>query len=141
MAIKNYTSEVDVFKSLGEIQSSLAKHGAKRILIDYDDGGDPCAVSFTMDTPMGTQGFVLPAPVEGTKLAFQKGNIRADENQAKRTAWKNVRDWILAQMALIDSCSVPPDQIFLPFLADHTGETLYQIYSKGRLALAGKMEV
>ena len=29
MAIKNYTSTVDVFTSLGEIQGALAGHGAR----------------------------------------------------------------------------------------------------------------
>ena len=28
MAIKNYTTEVEVYKSLGEIQGALAGHGA-----------------------------------------------------------------------------------------------------------------
>ena len=29
MAIKNYTTEVDAYQSLGEIQGALAKHGAR----------------------------------------------------------------------------------------------------------------
>ncbi len=31
MAIKNYTSTVDVYKSLGGIQGALASHGARKI--------------------------------------------------------------------------------------------------------------
>ena len=37
MAIKNYTSGVDVYTSLGEIQGALAQHGARQIMVEYDD--------------------------------------------------------------------------------------------------------
>ena len=36
MAIKNYTSSVDVYVSIGEIQAALAKAGATKIMVDYD---------------------------------------------------------------------------------------------------------
>ena len=35
MAIKNYTSGVDVYTSLGEIQGALARAGAAKIMVDY----------------------------------------------------------------------------------------------------------
>lgn len=31
MAIKNYTTSIDVYKSLGEIQDALASHGARKL--------------------------------------------------------------------------------------------------------------
>ena len=135
MPIKNYTSNVDPFTSIGEIQSALAKAGAAMIMVDYDDG-DPVAVSFMLHTPFGDRGFSLPAPVEGTLRAFAKQKVRgADKQQARRTAWRNVRDWILAQCALVESCDVPVDQVFLPYMTDNTGRTLYAIYSSGQLLL------
>ena len=36
MAIKNYTTEVEVYKSLGEIQGALAGHGARKVMVDYN---------------------------------------------------------------------------------------------------------
>ena len=39
MAIKNYTTEIDVYKSLGEIQGALAGHGARKVMVDYDAAG------------------------------------------------------------------------------------------------------
>lgn len=35
MPIKNYTTKVDVYTSLGEIQGALARNGACKIMIDY----------------------------------------------------------------------------------------------------------
>lgn len=60
MAIKNYTSGVDVYTSLGEIQGALAQHGARQIMVEYDDQGRPTGVAFAIDTPNGRRGFMLP---------------------------------------------------------------------------------
>lgn len=45
--------------------------------------------------------------------------------------------WVLAQLALVESCDVPVDEVFLPYLADKSGRTLYQAYSAGQLMLEG----
>ena len=135
MAIKNYTTEVDVYKSLGEIQASLASHGARKIMVDYDEAGQPTGVMFGLETPAGPRGFCLPANVEGVKAVFAKQKIKAKEGQAERTAWRNIRDWVLAQMAIIEAGQVELEEVFLPYLTNGRGQTLYQLYSSGQLAL------
>lgn len=92
MAIKNYTTKVDVYTSIGEIQGALARHGATKIMIDYDNG-KPQAIAFGIDTPVGPRGFRLPAAVDGTLRVFANQKIKADREQAEMTAWRNVRDW------------------------------------------------
>lgn len=140
MAIKNYTTKIDVYTSLGEIQGALAKAGASKIMVDYINS-IPAAVTFAIDTAQGSRGFSLPAPVEGTVRVFQRQKIKADRQQAEKTAWRNVRDWVMAQMALIESCDTPIDEIFLPYMCDSKGNTLYEIYSEGRLFLPGGSEI
>ena len=44
LAIKNYTTKVDVYQSLGEIQGALAKHGATKIMIDYENEKTCCDI-------------------------------------------------------------------------------------------------
>lgn len=51
---------MDVYTSIGEIQGALARHGATKIMIDYDNG-KPQAIAFGIDTPVGPRGFRLPA--------------------------------------------------------------------------------
>lgn len=53
MPILNYTTKVDVFTTLGEIQAQLVKHGARKIMQDYDDSGHITSLSFLIDTPDG----------------------------------------------------------------------------------------
>ena len=140
MAIKNYTTKIDVYTSLGEIQGALAKAGASKIMVDYINS-IPAAVTFAIDTAQGLRGFSLPAPVEGTVRVFQRQKIKADRQQAEKTAWRNVRDWVMAQMALIESCDTPIDEIFLPYMCDREGNTLYEIYSEGRIFLPRGSEI
>lgn len=141
MAIKNYTSTVDVYKSLGGIQGALASHGARKIMVDYDVKGRPTGVMFGIETQEGPRGFVLPANVDGVMAVFARQKIKADRDQAERTAWKNVHDWVLAQMAIVEAGQVQMDEVFLPYLTDGQGRTLYSLYQSGQLALGeGKHE-
>lgn len=134
MPIKNYTTKVDIYTSIAEIQKALAKNGATKIMVDYKDS-KPIAVSFAMNTPQGLRGFSLPAAVEGTLRVFERQKVKPEREQAEMTAWRNIRDWVLAQVALVESCDIPIDQVFLPYLTDNKGQTLYEVYANGQLLL------
>lgn len=140
MAIKNYTSKVDIYTSLGEIQDALAKAGACKLMIDYGKDGKPEGVMFALNTNQGMQLFTLPAQVDGVMAVFAKQRIKIDREQAERTAWRNIRDWVLAQMAFVEAGNVQMDEVFLPYLTNREGQTVYQIYQSGQLCLgAGGM--
>lgn len=81
-----------------------------------------------------SQAFILPANIDGVLETFKKQKIKVDREQAEKTAWRNVRDWILAQMAFIESGNVEVDEIFLPYLTDGK-KTLYQAYKTGQLLI------
>ena len=138
MAIKNYTSEVSVHKSLAEIQGALAEHGARRIMVEYDEKGQPNGVMFQIETPVGLRAFALPANADGVRAVLAKQKVKAANGQAERTAWRNVRDWVLAQMAIIEAGMVQMDEVFLPYMIDGQGRTVYQLYQGGTLALEGR---
>lgn len=140
MAIKNYTTAVEVHKSLGEIQAALASHGAWKIMVDYDSTGNPVGITFGIETPDGPRGFLLPANVAGVKAVFSRQKVRAPEGQAERTAWRNIRDWIMAQMAIVEAGQVELQEVFFPYLTDGRGRTVYQLYQGGQLALGDGSE-
>lgn len=135
MAIKNYTTEVDVYKSLGEIQGALAGHGARQIVVEYDEAGQPIGIAFAIETPAGRRGFMLPANIDGVFTVFQRQSVKADRKQAARTGWRNVRDWVLAQVAIIEAGMVSMEEVFFPYLTDGRGNTVYGMYLSGQLAL------
>lgn len=86
-------------------------------------------------TAAGPRGFCLPANIDGVRTVFTQQKVKAKPGQAERTAWRNVRDWVMAQMAIIEAGQVQMEEVFLPYLTDSSGQTLYQLYQRGRLSL------
>ncbi len=127
MPLLNYTTKIDAHKTASQIQEILRKHGASAVLIEYDNG-EISTLSFKAETPHGEVGFRLPIEPDAVLRILEKQAPRrlATRDQATRVAWRNVKDWILAQMAMIETQMVTLDQIFLPYLVFPEGDTLYQ---------------
>lgn len=137
MPILNYTTSVNVFKTIGEIQAQLVKHGAKKIMQDYDDEGRIAALSFLVETPTGLRGIRLPANVDAVHAVLTRQRVKCDREQAERVAWRIVKDWVEAQMAILESEMVQVDEIFLPYMVNGSGQTLFQAYRNNQLMLEG----
>lgn len=148
MAIKNFTTDVPVNRTVSEIHLMLADHGAKRILFDYGDDGKVNAISFTISTPYGEQAIKLPANAERVRAVLheQKNStknrsrtpIDDSQEQADRVAWRIVKDWLAAQLAILETEMVTVQQVFLPYFINNKGETLYEVYASGNLLIEGE---
>ena len=132
MPILNYTTKVDIFTTLGEIQRILVAHGARKIVQDYDVRGRIIALSFLVKTPLGEQAVRLPANVDAVYAVLQQQKVRCGREQAERVAWRIIKDWLEAQMAILEAKMVQIDEIVLPYILDRTGCRTF-------LRLIGKM--
>lgn len=137
MPLLNYTTKVDVYTTLGAIQGQLVKHGARKIMQDYDDAGHIEALSFLVDTPAGPRGIRLPSNVDAVHAVLIRQKVKCDRDQAERVAWRIVKDWVEAQMAILESEMVQMDEIFLPYMVNSQGQTLFQAYRNNQLMLEG----
>lgn len=137
MPILNYTTKIDVHVTIGEIHGLLAKHRAKRIMFDYDHDGKITAICFGIDTPNGLCGVKLPSNSEAVYRVLLRQKVKATPEQAERVAWRIVKDWVAAQMAILESEMVRMDEIFLPYMVDDKGETVYQKFLNNTLLLSG----
>ena len=140
MAILNYTTQIAAEKTVAEIQSILAKAGAQQILTEYDSAGVLCAMSFRLFLPSGTLSFRLPANFEGVLNALKKDKRVAyrmkTPEQAARVAWRILKDWIEAQMAIVQAECADLTEVFLPYAQNNQGMTLYeQIKGNGFIQL------
>lgn len=133
MAILNYSTKIDIYTTLGEIQGQLVKHGAKKILQEYDDDGKITALSFMVNTPQGMRGIRLPANVDAVQSVLKKQKKQSDREHSERVAWRILKDWIEAQMAILESEMVQFDQIFLPYIVRKSGQTIYDEYLNDKL--------
>jgi hypothetical protein len=75
--------------------------------------------------------------VEGIWAVMSRQKIKDTNGQAERTAWRNIRDWVMAQVAIIEAGMVLIEEVFFPYMTDSAGRTLYQLYQGGNLALGG----
>lgn len=136
MPIKNYTTTVPAAQSVAEIVGALAAHGATKIQQDYD-AGRPVSIAFVIDTPAGLRAFRLPSSADRVKEVLLRQKVKADDAQAERVAWRILRDWVMAQMAILETEMVAMDQIMLPYMVDDNGRTVYELYQSRQL-LIGK---
>ena len=129
MPIANYTTTVEALKSVGEIQGILVGHGAKSILMNYSKDGTIESLSFIIETPHGDIPFRLPADARAVLKVLEKQNVPPryrTYQQAVKIAWRILKDWVRAQMALLETEMVRMEQIFLPYMISHNNQTLYE---------------
>lgn len=141
MAILNYTTQIAAEKTITEIQKVLARAGAQAILTEYDPEAVLCAVSFRINTPSGMISFRLPANVDRVLACLKRESkvpkrLKTKE-QASRVAWRILKDWIEAQMAIVEAECAELTEVFLPYAHDDQGTTVYdKIKSGGFLQIA-----
>lgn len=152
MFLKNYTSNVPVSQTIYRIEQVLIKCGVSGISKEYaaDCSGTIVAITFqikeTPDKPSLT--VRLPADKEraldalwadyvgndqlspsGNELCWRSKKKKKKKDfadQAERTAWKIIQDWVEVQMSMIQMQQADTLQVFMPYL--WTGEaTLYQL--------------
>lgn len=141
----NYSTTVPVTKTVAEVHALLAKAGAKTVASTYADG-EVSGVSFVLGTPAGDCGYVLPVKVHQVLnvLAKQERQRLLDSRNrpkggygsgqhAARVAWRIAKDWLEAQLALVQAELATTDQVMLPYLVTDDGRTLYQRWAGEQL--------
>lgn len=136
MGLLNHTTKIDANKTASEITKCLSSHGASAIMTDYKDGV-LSAISFAIEVNGQKIGFRLPCDWKPVYTIITKGkkNPHWDEArkrkwvsdwelQAVRTSWRIVKDWVEAQMALVETQMASTQQVFLPYAVMRDGRTL-----------------
>lgn len=136
--LKNFSTTIAVEKTVMEIEKMLAKFGAKKILKEYDHNGEVSGLAFSVDTPNGEMPIKLPAKIDKIEQVFKVQVSKKllpqrywggdwAKDQAARTAWRTIKDWIDAQFALISIEMVKVEEIFLPYTySAKLGRTLFE---------------
>lgn len=129
MALLNYRTSVKAGRSAGELQEMLAKAGASGVGLEYDTGA-PAALRFVIDGPLGRQSYLLPVnPGAVGEVLRREGSLKKLGSGIKPidVAWRIVKDWVEAQLAIIQTEMVTLDQVMLPYmLTDTAGTTVYE---------------
>lgn len=159
--IVNYTTTVSVDRTVTEIKAILRANGAQAVTEVYAEGR-VAAVECRLPTDYGEQWYRLPArPEQVLKLLVDTRNRgkrpydprwidyptgpnggpvrrgyeapKTMREQAERTAWRTIKDWVEAQMALIRARQASLDEVMLPYALATDAQTVYQVFREGKL--------
>lgn len=140
-----YTTKIEASKTIAEIQENLVHHGAKSVMANYTDHGTIEALSFMIATPEGKlMGIRLPCDSKPVLRVLQgqveerkipRSILNDGENQALRVAWRIVKYWVEAQMALLETQMVKMEQIFLPYAIVRGGGTFFEAMKQDKFKL------
>ena len=131
--LKNYTSQVPVGRSVMRIEQKLVEIGASHIAKSYEDSR-LSGIMFQVNENDRPMSFKLPANVALVREMMlaeirkpRPGTTDRIKDQAERTAWKLLLDWVEVQASMILIGRRQVTEVFLPYLYDFKkDQTLFQ---------------
>lgn len=141
MPILNYTTTIEARKTALEILGILADAGARAVNLEYGSDRQPAAITFQVEIQGRAMNFRLPSRWEGVYKVLKDDpkikNSYRTEAQARRVAWRIIKDWVEAQLAIIQAGAAELAEVFLPYAVNpRTGQTMFEEF-QGNLLAAG----
>lgn len=121
------------------IEKMLIKHGARQIAYTYEDGLKT-GILFTIQGKNSLLPIKMPVRIKNIEQVFKKDGVKYKTEQPYKTGWKNVHDWIAAQLALLETEMVQMEEIFLPYILMNKDVTAFDYFSKNNYQLPGGVE-
>jgi len=133
MNLKNYTSTVPAATSMSRIEQYLVNAGASDISKKYDENKTCISITFRMIVNLIPVFFQLTARVDACYKVLYSEVKRPNADtktkilqQAERTAWKIISDWVEIQITMVNLEQADLIQVFLPYVYDPgTNTTFY----------------
>lgn len=113
-----------------DIQKTLVAHKVREVNFRYetDGSGRITSIEFAIEIQGAIYPFRLPARIKNVEAILYPGRrtlTPTQKEQAYRTAWANVRDWISAQFAMVDTGMVDTAEIFFPYMVEKSGKRTF----------------
>lgn len=138
MNLKNYTSSVPTERSVSMIEHCLVRAGAQHIAKTFDEKGNLGGIIFQIPVNTFPVTFRLPARWESCfKVMWdevrkpRKGTEEKIRDQAQRTAWKLLSEWVEIQLSMIKLDQAEVIEVFLPYAYDVNKNQTYFEKLKG----------
>ena len=139
MNLKNYTSGVAVEQTIARIEARLSSIGANTVTKHYGPDRRVAALLFSIELGARRYTIRLPANVDACYEAMWKEHCRQHtrprdgtkeriKDQAARTAWRLIEDWVSVQVSLIVMQQADWLQVFMSYIYDgQTQQTVYDV--------------
>ena len=151
----NYTTKIPAKRTVAECQDLLIDAGAKAVTVETDDR-KPVGLAFQLDTPAGLRAFRLPVNHGGVATLLRRVDLAKawpaslyksapklipgylTSQHALDVAWRVARDWLEAQLAIIDAGMVTVDEVMLPYMLVDPTTTVFDQYRAGNAIEAAR---
>lgn len=140
------TTEVSDTKTVAELQHLLATRGATSVSIEYSAGKIE-GLYFMMLVGTEKVPFRLPCRWKAVETILRKERKmpkKGDsyEQWARRVAWRQIKRWVEAQLALIETGMVKTEEVFLPYAvvigANGQTQSMFEMVEQRRLLTGPK---
>lgn len=137
MTLKNAYSKINIQHLFNGLQKTLSSHGAKQIVFEYAEDGSGMIIGLTFIIKYKDRylPIKLPARIENVAKVLENQGFTYSKEQVYRVAWRNINDWVEAQMALLECEMVRMEEIFLPYMTDQTGITYFERIERNQFLL------
>lgn len=137
MSLYMETTLIQAEETVSQIQRVLGRCGASAIMTEYD-GGNIKSLSFKVKYRDVNVPFRLPCRHESIYaiLSAKVKRFKPDteerlRRQSQNVAWRQIFQWVQAQMALIETEMVTMPEVFMPYIqVDPKGTTLFERMDK-----------
>jgi len=142
MRLKNYTSGMPPSRSVAKIEECLVEVGATGIAKTYA-AGHLTGITFQIMQNGAPLVFKLPANVEDIVKQMltdikraRRGTEQRVTDQAERTAWKLLLDWVEVQASMILIGRRQAVEVFLPYVYNPaTEQTFFERLQESKFKL------
>ena len=141
VAILNYTTSISSDKTVSEIQAKLGNAGAQSVSTQFIKGR-PSAIFFALEIGEQLINFRLPCNVQGVLGSLESDSkvpwrLKTTE-QAEKVSWRIIKDWVEAQLAIIESGQAQMAEVFLPYAITSNGQTCFERMATNPQLLLGQ---
>ncbi len=147
--LKNVTTKIEVGVTIADIEKKLIQFGATHIHKTIDQySGRYKELSFVLHDNGKDYPYKLPINVEGVyKIICEMKDYKyktqdQNEKRAYKVAWRMMKDWLHAQLSIVQANQVSMSEIMLPYLMIDDKNTLREVFTSGQLQnlLPGKKD-
>jgi hypothetical protein len=138
MPLLNYTTSISAGKTISEIMGVLSGAGAKSIMVDYNGEIPPLAeaLTFAIDINGSPISFRLECKWREIRQVLEGDRVAKRylvPEHCLNVGWRIIKNWVEAQLALIEAQQAELPQLFLPHAVGKDGKTLYQHVLENKL--------
>lgn len=141
MPLANYTTKIEAAETIAEIQKMLASFGANSISLHYENG-KASAIDFVLKLDGYPLRFLLPQSTAAAHKVLSGQRVKAYHRtvtHAESVSWRILRDWVRAQLAMVELKQAEIAQVFMPY-AMVADQPVYKTFREQRMKQLGSGE-